>query len=229
MGERGFAGRRIGFLHTTPSTIGMAAAFLEAALPGAVPVHFYDGAVKLDNFASPVGVTPKANLLRWAEYAARLERAGCEAIVSCCSLMPRATEYARSAVSVPLIQLDDYILDEAVRRFHTIGVITTTPYTRPYVEERLRFKASALGKTVELSFGGDPEALELFNRGRYAEHDALVLADAAALASGGVECVVFGQIPFGLMDRAIKERAWPVPTLYVDADSLARVGEELKP
>ncbi|PKL07628.1 MAG: hypothetical protein CVV51_13090, partial [Spirochaetae bacterium HGW-Spirochaetae-7] len=124
-------GRKVGFLHTTPSTIGMVNRFAQANLPGVVTVHVYDGNVKIDNFKSPIGVTPKSNLLRWANFGDGLERSGCELIVSCCSLMPRATDYARQAVSVPFVQLDSIILDRVVERHARIGVLTTTPYTTP--------------------------------------------------------------------------------------------------
>ncbi len=219
--------RKVGFLHTTPATIGMADRFMGTYVPGVDPVHIYDGRVKIDNFRSPVGRTPKVNLLRWANFAEQLELAGCELIVSCCSLMPRATAYAASAVSVPFIQLDSVILDQAVARYRRIGVLTTTEYTTPYVVEGLEARAAGAGKKIELVFGGDPTALTLFNAGDYEKHNAIVMKNIDELSEEGVDCVLMGQIPFALMDETLRNRAGKVPVLYAGADAFRRVKELL--
>ncbi|TFG81618.1 MAG: hypothetical protein E4H20_09425 [Spirochaetales bacterium] len=220
--------RKVGFLHTTPATIGQVSDALKLHLPCVDPVHVYDGNVKIDNFHSPAGVTPKSNLLRWAVFADQLERAGCELIVSCCSLMPRATAFAKQVVSIPFIQLDAVILDHAVERFSRIGVLTTTEYTVPYVKEGLEERAARVGKKLELVFGGDPTALTLFNAGEFEKHDQMVLGNISELEARGVECVLMGQIPFALMGGAIGRRDWKVPVLYAGADAWARVGELLE-
>ncbi len=65
------AGRpaRVGFIHTTPTTIDMVERYMKECLPGTEYVHLYDGNVKIDNFRSPIGLTPKSNLLRFAVFA----------------------------------------------------------------------------------------------------------------------------------------------------------------
>jgi len=74
--------KRVGFVHTTPATIGMAEVFMKAYLPGVEFIHMYDGNVKLANFASPIGLTPTINLLRYAVFADELERAGVDCILN---------------------------------------------------------------------------------------------------------------------------------------------------
>lgn len=219
--------RKVGFLHTTPATIGMADRFMATYIPGVDPVHIYDGRVKTDNFRSPLGTTPKTNLLRWANLANQLELAGCEVIVSCCSLMPRATAFASNVVSVPFIQLDSVILDQAVARYERIGVLTTTEYTTPYVVEGLETRAANEGKKLKLVFGGDPTALSLFNAGEYEKHNAIVLKNIDELSEKGVDCVLMGQIPFALMDETLRNRPGKVPVLYAGADAFRRVKELL--
>jgi Asp/Glu/hydantoin racemase len=220
--------KKVGFLHTTPSTIEMADRFMKTWLPGTTAVHIYDGRVKIDNFASPVGITPKANLLRWAEFAENLERAGCGVIASCCSMMPRATAYARQIVTVPMIQLDAVILDRAVEDFRRIGVITTTDYSVPYVEEGLRNRAAALGKKIEITFAGDRTALDLFNRGEFERHDQIVMDNVRELMERGVDCVLMGQIPFALMDEKLRKLPKKVPVLYSGGEAFKRIAGLLR-
>ncbi|MCX7026470.1 MAG: aspartate/glutamate racemase family protein [Spirochaetes bacterium] len=216
--------KKVGFIHTTPATIGMAERFMKARLPWTEYVHVYDGNVKVENFLSPIGVTSKINLLRWAVTAEQLERSGCDAIVSCCSLMPRATAYARQVVSVPFVQLDAIVLDRAVEGYGRIGVIKTTDYVVPYVAEGLKNRAAALGKKIDIIFAGDSTALDLFNKGEYERHDELVLTDVRKLADSGMDCVLMGQIPFGLMDEKLKALELKVPVLYVGAAAFDWIG-----
>lgn len=218
---------KVGFIHTTPPTIGMVERYMKECLPGTDYVHLYDGNVKIDNFRSPIGLTPKANLLRFAVFADQLERAGCDLIVCCCSLMPRATAFAAQVVSVPFIQLDAVILDRAVAQFTRIGVFTTTPYTVPYLEEGLRDRAARLGKHIQIELSTTESALDLFNAGKFEEHDRIVLRDVRTLSEQGVDCVLMGQIPFALMDQKLEGLGLRIPVLYAGREAFQRVKELL--
>jgi len=215
---------KIGFLHTTPSTIGMVEGFMKTRLPGIALLHMYDGNVKAANFLSPIGVTPKINLLRWANFADQLQRSGCDIVVSCCSLMPRATAFARQVVDIPCLQLDGFLLDQAVEKYSSIGVITTTEYTVPFVKEGLESRALAAGKRISLHFAGDNRALDLFNAGEFDKHDEIVLRDVDKLAASGVDCVLMGQIPFGLLEEKLKALDLEIPVLCAGAEAFDRLG-----
>jgi Asp/Glu/hydantoin racemase len=221
-------GKKVGFIHTTPATIGMVEKYMKLYLPRTEFIHIYDGNVKIDNFKSPVGVTPKSNLLRYAIIAEQLERAGCGVIVSCCSLMPRAVAYAKEVVSVPFIQLDAVILEKAVEQYNRIGVINTTEYVVPYVEEGLKTRAARLNKKIEIVFSNNVTALELFNTGEYEKYDEVVLNDIQKLAEKGVDCILLGQIPFALLEDKIKKLFLETPVLYAGCDSFKRIEELLE-
>ncbi len=220
--------KKVGFIHTTPSTIGMIDHSMKLYLPDRQYIHIYDGNVKIDNFTSPIGVTPKSNLLRYAVFADQLERAGCGVIASCCSLMPRAVAYAQHVVSVPFIQLDAIVLDRVVEQHSRIGVINTTPYSVPYIEEELTRRADKLGKKIDLHFSNSNSALDFFNAGDFETHDAIVIADIQKLDATHVDCVLMGQIPFGLMDEQLQKLSLTSPLLYVGRDSFEYIGELLK-
>ena len=218
----------VGLVHTTPATIGMAEKFMKLYLPFAQYIHKYDGSVKIDNFASPIGVTPKKNLLRYAVFADQLERAGCDVIVSCCSLMPRAVAYAREVVSIPFIQLDAVILDRVVEKYSNIGVINTTEYVIPYVEEGLKSRAAKRNKHITITFSNNNTALDLFNAGEYEKHNKIVIEDVKKLAEEGVDCILMGQIPFALLDDALNNLDVGVPILYAGEFAFRKVKELLK-
>ena len=222
--------KKVGFVHTTPATIGMAEVFMKAYLPGIEYIHVYDGNVKLANFASPIGVTPKKNLLRYAFIADELERAGCGVIVSCCSLMPRAVAYASAVVDVPFIQLDAVILDEAAAKYSRIGVINTTPYSVPYIREGLVTRAERWGKKLELLFSDQEaeRALSLFNAGDFDAHDDVVLQQMRRMERANVDCILMGQIPFAMMEEKIQAQPWSVPVLYAGEAAFGHVATLLQ-
>lgn len=215
--------RKIAFLHTTPSTIAMIDTYMKAYLADATPVHIYDGRVRFDNFRSPVGVTPQRNLLRWANFADQLEREGCELIVSCCSLMPQATAFAQAVVSVPFIQLDGVVLDEAVQKYRRIGIVTTTERTVPFVREELQKRAAAISKPLELVFGGDNRAIEYFYAGEIERHDQMVCDSVRRLADLGVDCVLMGQIPLALLEDRLNGMALDLPVLCAGKRAFERL------
>jgi Asp/Glu/hydantoin racemase len=215
--------KKVGFVHTTPATIGMVEKCMKLYLPDTQYIHIYDGNVKIDNFTSPIGVTPKINLLRYAVFADQLERAGCGVIASCCSLMPRAVAYAQEVVSVPFIQLDAIVLDRVVEQHSRIGVINTTPYSVPYIQEELQKRAAQLHKTIELLFSNSNSALDFFNAGDFETHDALVIADVQKLDANHVDCVLMGQIPFGLMHEKLQKLSLSSPLFYVGRDSFKHI------
>jgi len=219
---------KVGFIHTTPSTIGMAEKYMKLYLPQTQFVHIYDGNVKIDNFKSPIGVTSKINLLRYAVFADQLERAGCRVIVSCCSLMPRAVAYAKEVVSVPFIQLDAVILDKVVEQYSRIGVINTTPYVVPYIEEGLKTRGAKLNKEIEIVFSNNNSALDLFNAGELEKHDKIVINDIQKMDAEGVDCILMGQIPFALMDEKLEKLSLKAPVLYAGYDSFKRIEELLE-
>jgi len=227
MGEKSKS-KKVGFLHTTPTTIGLAEKCMNLYLPGTELIHIYDGNVKIDNFKSPIGVTPKSNLLRYAVFAAQLEQAGCGIIVSCCSLMPRAVAYAKEVVSVPFIQLDAAVLDQVVEQYTRIGVINTTPYVVPYVEEGLKTRTARFNKEIEIVFSNNNTALALFNAGEYENHDNIVIKDIQKLNEKGLDCIFMGQIPFGLMDEKLKKLSLKTPLLYVGAAAFRHVAALLQ-
>ncbi|MCS7232668.1 MAG: aspartate/glutamate racemase family protein [Synergistetes bacterium] len=218
----------VGFIHTTPVTIGMVEKFMKRFLPDVEYIHIYNGLIKKDNFSSPIGVTPKINLLRYANYAYELEKSGCSLVVSCCSLMPRATEYASKVVNIPVIQLDSILHQKAIESYSKIGVEVTTEYVIPYVRESLESKALAMGKKIEIIFSENTSALELFNKGEFERYEMVVIEDMKRLEKKGVDCILMGQIPFAVMEDRIKEASFKVPVLFAGEVAFKYIAELLK-
>jgi Asp/Glu/hydantoin racemase len=141
--------------------------------------------------------------------------------------MPRAVAYAKEVVSVPFIQLDAVILDKAVEQFTQIGVINTTEYVVPYLEEGLQTRASRMNKKIKITFSNNLTALELFNSGEYEKYDEIVMRDIRKLDETGVDCILMGQIPFAMMEDKLKKLSLKSSLLYAGYDSFKRIEELL--
>jgi len=217
-----------GFIHTTPPTISMVERFMARCAPDIDIVHIYNGLVKRDNFSSPVGCTPKSNLVRYTNFARELQAAGCDIIVSCCSLMRHATMYGAQAVDVPFIQLDAMVLDAAADGYSRIGVINTTEYVVPYVSEHLNTRAGSAGKKPDILFSNNNAVLQLFNAGDFESHDRIVLEDMRKLEGQGVDCILMGQIPLGLMEEKIRAAKFNVPVLLAGESAFRHIAELLE-
>jgi Asp/Glu/hydantoin racemase len=116
------------------------------------------------------------------------------------------------------------LLDRAVEKYSSIGILKTTEYTVPLVKEGLEARALATGKRISLHFAGDNQALDLFNAGEFDKHDEIVLRDVEKLAASGVDCVLMGQIPFGLLEEKLKALDLEIPVLYAGAEAFDRLG-----
>lgn len=217
---------KIGFLHTTPTTIALAERYMKQALPQTGWLHSYDGRIKESNFTAPMGEMPKENLLRYANAAKNLEDAGCQVIVSCCSLMGLATDFARQVVDIPCVQLDAPILRQAAA-FQKVGLIHTTERVVPCVRRALCAYADEKGQAppeITLTTGEAATALSLFNAGEYEAHDEIVLREMRRMEQSGVQCILMGQIPFAMMDEKIEAQRWAVPVFYAGASMFAELG-----
>lgn len=219
--------KMVGFVHTTPYTIPMVQDFMKRYLPSVSYIHMYNGCVKIDNFAEKPGITPLSNMARYVNFARELEAAGCNLIVSCCSLMSEAVAYAQKVVHIPFIQLDEPIIQAAAAQWKHVAVIASTPYVIPRVEHRLQESATQLGKQVEIEFFTDMSLLQLFNEGRMDEHDAALIDLVCKAARKGVDGILMGQIPFALIEPRLQRLHLDQPILCAGERCYRYIGEML--
>ena len=202
---------RIGFMHTTPATVKMANYFTAKCLPGARAVNVQDDVLKINNYSSDPGVTPRENLLKFAGYAKMLQDAGCRVIVSCCSLMPDASRYAAQTVSVPVIQMDGYVMDHAVSKYNNIAVYCNAERTLPFAKKEMEARIAAAGRNVKFEIVHGKDSFQYFNDTQMDLHDRKVLDDLLSLDEKGYDCIMMGQIPMGLLEERIRELKLKTP------------------
>ena len=80
--------------------------FIERYIPDVEVVHLCDDTIQRDNIAAGVGVIPKHNYFRFAQYAHNLQESGVDLILLACSTFNYAAELARPMIDIPIMQID---------------------------------------------------------------------------------------------------------------------------
>ncbi|QQE77965.1 aspartate/glutamate racemase family protein [Alicyclobacillus sp. SO9] len=171
------------------------------------------------------GVTPKIvrRLLRYYENA---EEMGADVILNTCSSVGEIATVGRTAVSVPIVRIDEAMAEDAVRKFSRIGVIATLPSTLQPTKELLRTKALELEKSVTLVEGLASGAYQALIEGNSEKHDEGIVHVAKGLAKQ-VDLVVLAQASMARMQDELEQQTG-IPVLSSLRSGLAAVKSVLE-
>ena len=118
-------------LRTVNLTIRAMQPFLERYIPDIEIVHLCDDTIQRDNISAGVGVIPKRNYFKFAQYAHNLQEAGADMILLACSTFNYAAELARPMIDIPIMQIDRPMMELAVGQGRRVGLLATLSTTVP--------------------------------------------------------------------------------------------------
>ncbi len=217
--------KTLGIIHAIHKTIKAMEPFIEKYIPEVDVMHLADDTIQRDNIAAGVGVIPKVNYYKFAQYAHNLEEAGVDMILLACSTFNYAAELGRPLINVPIAQIDRPMMEKAVSHSKKIGLLATLSTTVPSSERLLRIIAQENGKEIEVKTVLREEAFEAWSRGDIQTHNAMVLEEIEKL-SKGVDSIVMAQLSMSAMAPYLKDTRVPV---YNSGDTgFARVKEMLE-
>lgn len=195
----------IGVIHSTRFVIEPVHAAITDAIPDIDMLHVMDEgllrALKRDG-----GITPA--MTAWMTGMVQsVEKQGAElAVVSCSSLSPCVNDI-RPAVTIPVIKIDEPMIEWAVNHASTIGVVMTNPSTEGPSRALLDEVAGRTGQDVTITSRLCSEAFWKLNAGDVDGHDAEVIRTVHDLLAE-VEVVILAQISIARvlekLDDAIK-------------------------
>ncbi len=185
--------KTLGIIHASSLTIKAMQPFIERYLQGVEIMHLCDDTIQRDNISAGVGVIPKVNYFKFAQYAHNLEEAGVDLILLACSTFNYAAELARPMISVPIAQIDRPMMEEAVRQGPRVGLLATLSTTVPSSERLLRIVAAEQKREVHVTTVLRPEAFEAIKAGDAATHNRILLEEIAKL-SDSVDSIVMAQL-----------------------------------
>lgn len=191
-------------------------------LPGVKLVNIGNEAIQL-NFMKAhrdgKSCPPESNVRLFADYARQLvDLAQVDAVMVTCSTMNRSLAAVKAAVpEVPVVQIDEPMMEKAVEDGGTILVVATHGPTVASTTALLKETAVRMGRR-EPNFRGATveEAFHLLGTGDLRGHNRLIAeAIAAERARGPVDRVVLAQLSMGVfvMEHPDCEKEIDIPVL----------------
>lgn len=204
--------KSLGIIHAAVFTANAIQPLADRYIPNVEVLHCGDDSVQRDNLAAEVGVIPKHNFLKFANFADGLQCAGCDAILLACSTFNQAAELAQPMIDIPIFQIDRPMMDKAVGTGGKIGLLGTLPSTMPASERLLRKAASDAGKEIEVVSRLNREAFQILRDGDAEKHNDLLIQDILEMEKQGVDCVALAQVSMTVLAERANEVHVPVIT-----------------
>jgi aspartate/glutamate racemase len=172
-------------------------------------MHLCDDTIQRDNIAAGVGVIPKVNYYKFAQYAHNLEEAGVDVIMLACSTFNFSAELARPMINTPIAQIDRPMMELAVKTGKKIGLLATLSTTVPSSERLLKIAADEAGKEIEIKTVLCSEAFEEYLKGNFEKHNEILLKAIDDL-SDEVDCIAMAQLSMSKLALYLTDTKVPV-------------------
>lgn len=201
--------KTIGIIHAIHLTIRAMQPFLDRYLPDVEVMHLCDDTIQRDNIAAGVGVIPKHNYFRFAQYAHNLQESGVELILLACSTFNYAAELARPMIDIPILQIDRPMMELAVSQGRRVGLLATLATTVPSSQRLLQIVAAEKNSPVEITTVLRPEAFAAIQKGDTETHNRILLEEIDKL-SGKVDSIVMAQLSMSALEPFLGKTTVPV-------------------
>jgi aspartate/glutamate racemase len=181
---------KLAIIHTTPATVESLKTLALEFMPDCTVINFVDDSI-LPQLAENGGdlTQVEERLLAYARFA---EEVGAEIVLEACSSVGEVTKKIRSVLSIPVVRIDDVMVETAVQRGTKIGVAATLKTTLNPTSKLLLEKAQQAGKEIQLHPLLVNEAYQALLAGDRQQHD-FILSQALAKLAHQTEVVVLAQ------------------------------------
>ena len=217
--------KKIGLIHTSATLVPVFQdLFKDKAVPAEV-FNIVDDSLIKDVIAK--GRLEEDTAQRVINYVTSAEQAGADLIMVTCSSIGRAVERAAEKAGVPVIRVDQPMVDRAVAEGKRIGVVATLPTTLEPTSDLVLRRAEKAGKKVELTSRLCEGAFEALMGGDPVKHDDMIIAALREL-SGEVDVILLAQASMARAVNQMPDSERKVPILSspgIAVDHLAAVCE----
>jgi Asp/Glu/hydantoin racemase len=181
----------IGLVHTTRLVVDPLHEVMRRSLPDAEVSHVLDEGI-LKRLAQVQEITPE--IVDWLTSMVRsTETVGADCtIVSCSSLSPCVNE-VRKRITIPVLKVDEPMVEFAVSQADRIGLLMTNPTTEKSSTLLFGEVSERLGRSPLLVSRLCSDAFEKLTRGDISGHDSMVVSAVEQLLEE-VDLVMLAQI-----------------------------------
>jgi Asp/Glu/hydantoin racemase len=203
--------KKLAFVHTMSALVGLFTDLSGQILADDVEIMHIADEVLLKVVLAAGGLTPFA-YRRVAEHAVAAEQAGADAVQLTCSSISPCADAARTLVGIPVLKVDEPMVDRALSLGRRIGVAATVPTTLRPTSELVRARAAALTRPVEVEAVLCEGAYAALLAGDAETHDRLVRAALKELSARN-DVVVLAQASMARVANAMSPAEQVVPIL----------------
>lgn len=232
------SGKRLGVVNGSSWVSLWATYFGQRILPGVKIINVGNEAVQLKFMQAHhdgLPVPPPINIDLFGQYARQLyELYEVDAILISCSTMNRAFPKVQEVMQpfgVPVVQIDEAMMEEAVQQNGKILVIATHGPTVKSTQQLLQETAQRLGKSVSFTGATIEEAFELLGEGKIEEHNQLIANTIREVQTREkIDIVVLAQLSMSVFCFSYPDpiAAFGIPVLNSGETGFKRVGEVLQ-
>ncbi|MBN2314318.1 MAG: aspartate/glutamate racemase family protein [Sedimentisphaerales bacterium] len=232
------AGKKLGVVNGASWTSLWSNYFGKTMLPGVKIINVGNEAVQL-NFmqahSQGLECPPKINIDLFCKYARDLyDLYQVDAVLISCSTMNRAFKEVSETMKplgVPVIQIDEAMMEEAVSSEGNILIVATHGPTIKSTQSLLEETADRLGKKVDFVGATIEEAFELIGQGKIAEHnEAIARTIRKAQSRDDIDIVVLAQMSMSVFSFSYPDpvKEFGVPVLNSGQTGFTRAGDILR-
>ena len=217
--------KTLGLIHTVTSLVPTFTGLCEELIPGTVLFNIADEAL-LRMVSKAQGLTP-AIYRRVAEDAVTAEAAGADVILVTCSSISPCVDVARNMVSVPVLKIDEPMVDRAIATGTRIGVAATARTTLKPTTEQINARARVAGKSVHVDAVFCEGAFDALMSGDSDRHDQIVKDHLYRMMVSN-EVIVLAQASMARVADQIPDSEKTVPILASPRLGIERVRDVIR-
>ena len=215
---------KVCFVHTVCGLTDVFRELCREYIPDASLCHIIDESL-IQGVLAAGGLTPVI-YRRVCEQVIAAEQAGAGVVQITCSSVSPCVDIAEQLVSVPVLKIDEAMVEQAVDCFTNIGVIATAPTTLRPTRDLVEKKAALAGQPVEIQAVLCKGAYEAFRAGKLDEHDQIVRSELLYLTEK-VEVVLLAQASMARVAGTLREDEKVVPILSSPRPAIERLASVL--
>lgn len=201
---------KIAFVHTVSTLINEFNNLGAEVLPETRLVHILDEAI-LDHIHQNDGVSAD-DTHRLRSHVESAEKVHADAVLVTCSVLSSCIDEIRPLVGIPIIKIDEALVELAVEKGETIGMLATNPDTLKPSAQILYDEAERVGKKIIVVPRLVEYAFAAIRKGDSETHDKLVRQAILDLAPD-VDVIVLAQASMARVLKLIPEQERRVPIL----------------
>ena len=216
--------QKLAFVHTVPSLVGLFNELSKELLPDVEVFHIADEML-LKVVLAQGGLSPFI-FQRVAEHVVAAERAGATMVQCTCSSISPCVDASRPLVGVPVLKIDEPMVNAALGIGSRVGIAATAPTTLKPTTDLVRARADAMGVAVQVESVLCEGAYDALFSGNPLKHDQIVSEVLRRLMTRN-DVIILAQASMARVAQAIPAEDQRVPILASPRLAMEHVRELL--